>query len=146
MNWQDLETSLNAPPRFFVQPPDGRKDWTEEARQIAFFNTLGRFGRGLVAYHPKNEGAHNYMRAKRNGVRPGVFDIRVDGLRPLSAVIEMKGYTKAGRAGVLSQAQIDYGNTMLDLGWLTACFFDPYDAVDWLRGNGFPIVSFARAA
>jgi hypothetical protein len=92
-----------------------------------------------MAHHVKNEGKYNHAHAKRGGVVAGVFDIRVDAERPLSAAIELKGYTKAGRAGVLSQQQIDWGNAMFDRGWLTACFFDPFDALAWLRGNGFPI-------
>lgn len=137
--WADLESALNAPPRFFVQEPDGRKDWSEEKRQEAFFAGLHRAGPKCMAHHIKNEGKYNYAKAKRGGVVSGVFDIRVDAERPLSAVVEFKGYTKAGRPGKLSQSQIDWGNCMLDRGWLVGCFFDPFDALEWLRRNGFPI-------
>ncbi len=144
-NWADLETELRAPPRFYVQAPDGRKDWSEEKRQEAFFATLHRVAPRVMAHHVKNEGKYNHAKAKRGGVVSGVFDIRCDCDAPLSAVLELKGYTKAGRAGELSQAQIDWGNAMLDRGWPVACFFDPFAAIDWLRVQGFPVRE-ARAA
>ncbi|WP_428331950.1 hypothetical protein [Novosphingobium sp.] len=136
---------MYAPARFYVQEPDGRKDWSEEKRQEAFFATLHRAAPKVAAHHIKNEGNYNHAKAKRGGVVSGVFDIRVDGAHPLSAAIELKGYSKAGRPGVLSQAQIDWGNSMIDRGWHVACFFDPVAAINWLRDIGFP-VSAVRAA
>ena len=145
MSWADLESDLNAPPRFFVQAPDGQRDLSEDARCLMFFGTLERCKRGPIrAHHVKNEGRYNHAHAKRVGVVAGVFDYRIDGERPMSALIEMKGYDKRGKAGKLSQAQIDYGNAMFDMGWLVACFFDPFDALDWLRDNGFPIAEVRR--
>lgn len=144
MQWADLETALDEAPRFFVQAPDGRKDWSEEKRQETFFATLHRAAPKVMAHHIKNEGRYNHAKAKRGGVVAGVFDVRLDAERPMSAAIELKGYQKSGRPGVLSQAQIDWGNAMLDRGWLVACFFDPFDALDWLRRNGFPIAEICR--
>jgi len=68
-----------------------------------------------------------------------VFDTQWAWQHPLTAWIELKGYDASGRAGKLSQEQIDWGNTMVRLGHHVACFFDPYAAVAWLRDRGFPI-------
>lgn len=137
--WAALETELNAPPRFHVAAPDGRRDWGEEERCKQFVTLMHRIGPKCMVHHVKNEGRYNHALAKRIWVVPGVFDYRIDGERPLSAVVEFKGYDRRGRAGKLSQAQVDWGNSMLDRGWLVGCFFDPVEAVEWLRRNGFQI-------
>lgn len=137
--WAALETPLDAPPRFFVEPRDGRKDWSEDKRLETFFAQLHWRAPSVMAHHVKNEGRYNHALAKRRGVVAGVFDVAVYGEAPLCAVIELKGYTSAGRAGALSQAQIDWGNAMFDRGWHVACFFDPHAAIEWLRGLGFAV-------
>ncbi|BEV00095.1 hypothetical protein [Novosphingobium olei] len=147
MQWADLESALDAPPRFFVQEPDGVRTWSEDERCRTFVTLLHRGKRGPINFHHiKNEGRYNHALAKRIGVYAGVMDYRIDAERPLSAILEFKGYDRRGRPGKLSQAQIDYGNSMLDMGWLVACYFDPYDAFDWLRRNGFPLAKLERAA
>src|SRR5690606_25860469 len=93
-----------------------------------------------------NAGKRNPTQARREGIRAGVFDVQVVHEAPLCAWIEMKGYTAAGRAGKLSEAQVEWGNRMSALGHHVACFFDPYDAVDWLRSVGFPIAEVRRPA
>ena len=143
MTWASLESLLNEPPRFYVQPPDGIKDWSEDDRQRAFFSTLHKVAPKVMAHHTKNEGNYNHVAAAKSGVVAGVFDITVYGEFPLAAMIELKGYRKSGKAGDLSQKQIDWGNKMFDRGWPVACFFDPYDALRWLRDRGFPIGEFS---
>lgn len=144
MTWADLEHKLNAPPQFYVQMPDGVKDWSEDARMIAFFSMLHRVAPNVMAHHIKNEGKYNHAHAARGGVVAGVFDIAIYGKYPLAAVIELKGYTKAGRPGTLSQTQIDWGNRIIDCGWHAACFFCPYAAIRWLAERGFPVRAFVE--
>ena len=145
IDWTALESPLSEPPRFYVQAPDGIKDWSEDARQVAFFTMLHRVAPKVMAHHIKNEGNYNHAKAAKSGVVSGVLDIGVYGEFPLAAVIEMKGYTKAGVAGKLSPQQIKWGNKLFDRGWPVACFFCPYAALRWLREQGFPVGEFVES-
>lgn len=140
-----LETPLVEVPEFFVQAPDGRRDWSEEDRMATLFAEMSRLAPRVLGHHVPNEGKRNPWKAHRLGIRAGVFDTRWDWRHPLSAALELKGYDKRGQPGKLSQAQIVWGNRMFALGKPVACFFDPYAAIDWLRDQGFPI-AFREAA
>lgn len=144
--WADLESSLHPDPVFHVQPPDGRRDWKELARQVTLFNIMRHAAPQVVLWGTANAGKRNPMQARREGIRAGVFDVQVVHEAPLNAWVEMKGYDARGRAGKLSPQQVDWGNRMSALGHHVACFFDPYDAVAWLRGLGFPIAEVRSAA
>lgn len=138
MSWDDLESSLNEGPAFYVQAPDGKREWPELDRQAVFFRSLRFMAPGIYAYPIPNAGKRNPAKARREGITAGVFDVDVN-WQQLRAQVEFKGYDARGRAGALSQAQIDHGNRMTRLGWPVACFFCPYAAVEWLRDQGFPV-------
>lgn len=147
MNWYD---ALEAPPedlapRFFVQPPDGRKDWPEIARQQALFQVMLYAAPKVYGFAVPNAGKRNPARARREGIKAGVFDTAWHWTN-LTAYVELKGYDARGRAGTLSADQIRFGNRMVDLGIPCACFFSPHAAADWLREQGFPIAEIRRVA
>lgn len=126
-------------PAFPVEAPDGRRDWTELQRQSAFIKEMKVIAPDVMIYANANAGKRNPRQAKREGIVGGVFDLTVtwDGG---SAWCEFKGYTKAGRAGKLSAAQIDWGNKMHARGKPVACFFTPAACVAWLRDLGAPFI------
>lgn len=144
--WADLESDLDPTPEFFVQPPDGRRDWPELARQATLFRLVHLAGPRVRGWAIPNAGKRNPLQARREGIKTGVFDTQWAFRKPLTAWIEMKGYDRRGRPGVLSRAQIEWGNSMHMLGYPVACFFDPYAAVAWLRELGFPIRKMECAA
>lgn len=146
MDWGSLECPLNPVPAFHVQAPDGRRDWPEIDRQATFRSVMRMAAPRLLIYANANAGKRNPARARKEGIRAGVFDITVVWQRALIAYIEFKGYDARGRAGSLSDEQITFGNRLVELGVPCACFFDPYDAADWLREQGFPIAEVRRAA
>lgn len=147
MNWADLESTLHPTPAFPVQAPDGKRDWTELQRQTTLLRLVRAAGPKILAYANANVGKRNPAQARREGIMAGVFDLSFNAATPfMTAHVEMKGYTKAGRAGVLSPAQIEWGNRMHALGKPVACFFDPYAAFDWLRMLGFPLANARIAA
>lgn len=139
IDWGALESPLDPTPQFFVQAPDGRKDWPEIKRQAEFRRLIHMLGPRILVYPIPNAGKRNPWAARKEGILAGVFDMRIEWRAPLTAVIEFKGYDARGRAGQLSDAQIEYGNRMVELGWHAACFFCPVAALDWLRGLGFPV-------
>lgn len=140
-----LESSLDPEPEFYVQAPDGRRDWPEINRQQTLFALMKRLAPRVVGYPIPNAGKRNPAKARREGIVAGVFDTQWNWRSPLTAYVELKGYDKSGRVGSLSPAQIEWGNRMAALGHHVACFFDPYAAVDWMRELGFPVAQ-ARAA
>lgn len=146
IDWSALESPLSPSPRFFVQAPDGRKDWSEIDRQVTFLKTMHTLAPRVMVHAIPNAGKRHPGKARREGIMAGVFDLRIEWKAPLTAVVEMKGYDARGRAGQLSDAQVEYGNRMIELGHHAACFFCPYAAVDWLRGIGFPIAAARVAA
>lgn len=146
MNWADLETPLNPEPVFHVQPPDGKKHWSELARQATFFHVMRYAAPHVSIWAIPNAGKRNPLKARREGIMAGVFDVQAVHEAPLCAWVELKGYDARGRAGKLSAPQIDFGNRMSALGHHVACFFDPYDAAAWLRSVGFPVGDIRRVA
>lgn len=144
MNFADLEDPLDPVPDFYVQAPDGRKDWPEIDRQATFFSIMRMAAPRIVVEAIPNAGKRNPRLARKEGIRAGIFDVAVRFRTPLAAHIEFKGYDKRGRAGTLSDNQIRWGNRQLALGWPVACFFDPYDAAEWVREQGFPMAAIRR--
>jgi len=146
IDWDVLESPISEDPRFYVQAPDGRKDWPEIKRQAAFIKAMRILAPRVMVHAIPNAGKRHPVTARREGIMAGVFDLRIEWKAPLTAVIEFKGYGSRGTAGKLSDAQIEYGNRMVDLGHHAACFFCPYAAVNWLRQIGFPIAAASVAA
>lgn len=142
--WADLESELHPTPEFLVQAPDGRRDWAETPRQTTLFRVMHMAAPRVLGYAVPNAGKRNPLQARREGIMAGVFDTRWEWRDGLTAAVELKGYDKRGRAGKLSDAQVEWGNRMHQLGYPVACFFDPYDAADWLRSLGFPVGRFTR--
>lgn len=146
MDWGSLETTLHPVPTFFVQAPDGRKDWTELQRQGTFLALMKRAAPRLLVYPNANAGKRNPSKARAEGIRSGVFDLTIVWQRSKIAYLEFKGYTSGGRPGALSDNQIEFGNRLVELDVPCACFFDPYAAANWLRELGFPVAEVRHAA
>lgn len=140
MNWGALESSLREEPLFFVQKPDGNRILGEDPRCKTLVKLVHQLAPQATIQHSKNEGNHNHIKAKAMGVVAGYPDYTVTwGVRN-QAFIEMKGYTAAGRAGELSQAQIDQCNKLFRQGFPVACFFTPELAFEWLVQQGMPAI------
>lgn len=137
--WASLETALEQEPLFFCEKPDGRKDLSEDKRAAMFVALVHRCAPACEIAHVKNEGAYNHAKAKKLGVVAGFADYIVT-WKQGAAFVELKGYTAAGRPGVLSDAQIAWGNRKYLMGHAVACFFSPEKALDWLRDQGAPVL------
>ena len=141
-----LETPLVEAPLFPCEAPDGRKDLSEHERQSWFVAFMRRTQPHIEVHANMNHGQRSQIRAKREGLKAGVFDITVAWDHRLTPDVattvcwpEFKGYDKNGRPGKLSQAQIDWGNAMHAKGFPVACFFSAKSCIDWLRSVGAPI-------
>lgn len=139
-----LESDLYPSPEFFVADPDGRRDWSELARQATLFRLMHAAAPRVFGFAIPNAGKRNPSQARREGIVSGLPDTQWV-WRGVTAFIEMKGFDKRGRPGQLSNAQIEAGNRLHQLGYPVACFFCPYAAVEWLRGLGFPIAKITEA-
>jgi len=146
IDWEALEDEQSPVPEFYVQAPDGRKDWAEIDRQATFLSVMRWSGPRVLIHANANAGKRNPRQAKKEGIRAGIFDLSLLWREPKIAYLEFKGYDSWGRAGKLSDEQIRFGNRCIDLGISCACFFDPYDAAEWARAQGFPIAEVCRAA
>ena len=146
MDWADLDTPLQPVPDFLVEAPDGRKDWAEIDRQATLRKLLAVSAPRLVVYANANAGKRNPMKAKREGIMGGVFDLSILWRAPAICYVEMKGYDKSGRPGTLRDNQIEFGNRCVALGIPCACFFSPHRALAWLREQGLPIAEVRDAA
>lgn len=142
-----LETEIYPSPKFPNQEPDGKRDWTELQRQTTLLRLVRAAGPKILAYANANAGKRNPLHARREGIMAGVFDLSFNAATPfMTAHVELKGYDSRGRAGKLSPQQIEWGNRMHALGKPVACFFCPYDALEWLRLLGFPLARTRIAA
>lgn len=133
------ESPITERPQFYVEPPDGRRDWPELARQATLFRTMHMAAPSVHGFAVPNAGKRNPAKARLEGICGGVFDAEWHWAGGHSAWIELKGYAAKGRAGTLSQSQIEWGNRMRRLGHRVVCFFDPMKAVAWLRRLGAPV-------
>ena len=148
--WAALESSLKAEPLFFVEKPDGERHLSELDRQSWLVSYIRRTSpKVIVAATPNaaKRGLKAQAQAKREGLLAGFPDLTIcwdvadghvpDG--PSAAFCEMKGYDKSGRAGSLSQAQIETMNRLHIAGLPVACFFSAKSAIRWLRSLGCPL-------
>ncbi|NML93785.1 hypothetical protein [Novosphingobium olei] len=147
MQWADLESALDASPLFPVERPDGRKHLSELARVIEFRDLVRTCTRGVHVHAIPNAAKRGFKaqaQAKKEGMVAGVFDLCVTwqprGNSRGVAWPEFKGYDASGKAGSLSQAQIDWGNAHFRMGHAVACFFSPERALEWLASHGAPVV------
>lgn len=145
-----LEADLKPVPLFLVEAPDGRKDLSELDRQGWFVAFMRRTQPHIEVHANPNAGKRGpkaQRQAKTEGLKPGVFDITVAWDHRLSTIDapvtvawpEFKGYDSSGRAGKLTPAQIEWGNSMHDRGFPVACFFSAKSVIEWLRSLGAPI-------
>lgn len=132
-------TDFHEQPLFYVEHPFGLKKLPEIQRQQQFINLMKALAPGVMVYANANAGKRSRATARKEGIRAGVFDLTVAWGQREIAFPEFKGFDARGRAGSLSQPQIDWGNAMHRLGFDVACFFDPFSALDWLRSKGCPI-------
>ncbi len=148
----DLESALDPEPLFHVEPPDGVKHQTELMRVVAFRRLMRQFAPKVLLYANANAGKRNPRKAVAEGIIAGVFDFSCwwEPVDPLidrgCALVEMKGYSAAGRPGKLSTAQIEFGNRLWTAGHRVACFFDPLSALGWLRTCGAPVARIIERA
>ncbi len=133
------DTGTKEQPLFFVQPPDGRRNWPEDRRQTVLFRELRLWANGVDGFHIPNAGKQNPMKALASGKKAGPFDCEFSWGNRGIAWVELKGYTADGRAGALSPEQIRWGNIKTRQGFDVACFFDPMAAIEWLRSLGAPV-------
>lgn len=149
-DWTDLEGSLKPEPAFFVEKPDGRKELSELDRQGWFVSFMRRTQPHITVFANVNAGKRGPKaanQARKEGLLPGVFDLTVawdinDATKPGAPTIafaEYKGYSAAGQAGKLTDAQIEWGNSMAAKGFPIACFFSGKSCLDWLISLGAPI-------
>lgn len=142
MTWAELETPLDEAPAFRVGGPDGKRGLSELTRVRMLRKRLRKVAPAVRLHAIPNaakRGLKAQANAKAEGLVAGVFDLCLMWPGPGTAWLEVKGYTADGRAGRLSQAQIDWGNAAHRMGHQVACFFDPDSAISWLREIGAPI-------
>lgn len=150
MNWADLETPIKAAPLFPVEAPDNERQLSELARQSFLVSYIRKTSPKVIVAANANaakRGLKAQRQAKREGLLAGFPDLTVcwdvaDGHvpnGPSCAFLEMKGYDNSGRAGGLSQAQIETCNRLHLAGLPVACFFSAKSAIRWLRSLGCPI-------
>ncbi|BAK66867.1 hypothetical protein SLG_21920 [Sphingobium sp. SYK-6] len=130
---------LHEEPIFLVRGPTAIPKSPEIVRQQQFRNLMRAAAPSVMVFANANAGKRNPLLARKEGIRGGVFDMTVAWSERCIAFVEMKGFDKRGHAGELQQNQIDWGNSMHRLGFPVACFFDPVEAIDWLREVGCPI-------
>jgi len=156
MNFADLESPLAPSPLFPVEQPgkatgDPRL-WPEIERLAAFVAFIRKTQQPQIkAYSNANDGKRGIKAqrdAKRLGLTPGVFDVTVlwdyrESTNPdnpvAMAYVEFKGFDKNGRPGKLSQAQIEWGNSVHAKGHNVGCFYSAKTALLWLKSLGAPI-------
>lgn len=140
-----LETDLAEKPMFVCEQPDGRKDLSEHQRQSMFVAFMRKANPHIVVYANMNHGQRGQIKAVREGLVGGVFDMTIcweiaeGDNRATVAWAEFKSCDKNGRAGKLSPLQIEWGNRMMRLGYPVGCFFSARTLVEWLRGLGAPV-------
>lgn len=140
VDWMAMDESLNPEPIFYVEKPDGIKNWSEINRQVELFKIMRMAAPKVFGFAIPNAGKRNPMKARKENILGGVFDTEWQ-WEGGSCHVELKGYTKAGVAGKLSHGQIEFGNRMTNLGKPVACFFTPMRAVEWMRELGAPIAT-----
>lgn len=135
-----LDGRLNDSPRFPIEAPD-KNPASEIQRQTTFRRLMAQLAPAVLVYANTN-GTHiasqaGRAKANREGRTIGVPDVTVVWNRGV-AWIEFK----SGK-GRPSQAQIDFGNRLVDCGQHVACFRDPMAAVGWVRSLGAPVRALA---
>jgi hypothetical protein len=129
----------DAAPDFLAEPPDGERRRSELARVLEFRRLMRERAPRCMLEANANAGKRNPRQARLEGIVAGVFDYTVTW--PLGGIawVEFKGYSRAGRVGGLSLAQVAWGNRRARLGHHVACFYRPESALAWLRALGAPI-------
>lgn len=149
-----LETPLCEDPLFPVEDWKGlenpRRDLSELDRQAQFVSFLRKACPHMMVAAIPNAGKRGLKaqaQGRKEGLLAGAFDTLVtwdiEHAAPecpsTMAMIEWKGFDARGRAGELSQAQIDFGNKLHRQGHKVACFFSAKTAIEWLASLGAPI-------
>jgi len=132
----DLEESALKPvARFPIEPKDKGTD--DEATRQAAFRTLLRYaGPSIMSWSVPNAGKRGFKaqaRVKKEGLTAGVHDEHYAWNHGI-AFLEWKD----GR-GVMSDAQIDWGNAMADRGFRVACVRTPEFALALFAEWGAPV-------
>jgi hypothetical protein len=134
-----LEDDWDTPSPLFRSDPPGGGVAPELRRQTIFFRDMRMLAPEVLIYANANAGKRNPTKARQEGVVAGIFDIAAR-WQGGGAEIELKGWQPgAKRWGKLSDAQIRWGNRMHRLEHQVACFYDPIEAMLWLRDLGAPV-------
>ena len=142
IDWHSLEID-DSKPLFLCEAPDGQRHLSELAR-VAGFRKLMRLCAPTIAIYPNaNAGKRSRRQASMEGIVAGVFDYTAAWSAPNVAWLEFKGYDAQGRPGMISPAQIEWGNRMVRLGHRVACFYRPENALAWLNACGAPVMEMA---
>lgn len=149
VDFAHLESPLREEPLFPVEAFDG-KALSELERQAWLVSYIRRTSPKVLVYANANAAKRGFgaqRQAHKEGLLAGVPDITVawdiadshvpDG--PTVAWIEMKGADAKGRAGKLSDQQIEFGNRLHRSGQAVACFYSAKSAIAWLRSLGCPL-------
>lgn len=151
-DFTDLETALHPAPLFYVEPvpPSPGLDprlWPELERQKAFIVYMRRVNPHIITCAIPNAGKRGIKAARQTiaeGLVKGAFDTFIawqfipDG-GPSVTWFEWKGFDARGRAGKLTDSQIEFGNRLHNIGHKCACFYTVGPALDFLRDMGAPL-------
>lgn len=130
-----LETPLDDTPRFIIEPKD-RDPASEVDRQLAFRKLLRFVGPSITSWAVPNAGKRGpsaQRQAKREGMVAGVHDEHYAWNHGI-AFLEWKD-----GQGWPSQAQIDWGNSMVERGFRVACVRSPEFALSLFAQWGAPV-------
>ena len=135
--FDDWEVDLKPVPRFPVEPK--HKMPGKEAEYQSTFRGLLRYaGPGIVSWGVPNAGKRGFKaqaQVKKEGITAGVFDEHYAWNHGI-AFLEWKD-----SRGNLSDAQIDWGNAMVDRGFRVACVRTPEFALALFLEWGAPVKS-----
>jgi len=133
--FDDMEAPLKPVARFPVEPKDKLPD-DEATRQSNFRAMLRYVGPAITSWAVPNAGKRGFKaqaRAKKEGLTAGVFDEHYAWNHGI-AFLEWKD-----GGGSMSDAQIDWGNALVDRGFRVACVRTPAFALALFTEWGAPV-------
>lgn len=131
MNWADLESPLDEPPLFSIEPRD-RDPRSEHDRQCELVRRLRGLGLKVTATpNARAWGMKAWNRAKAEGVEWGAADLTISATGGLTAYLEMKN----GRE-MPEQHQVDWLNIRHRMGFAVGVFRTAEGAIAFLRERG----------
>lgn len=135
MDWAALETLLDPVARFPVEPKH-KLPGLERKFQRSFRRDLKKVACGIMSWGVPNAGKRGFAaqaQAKAEGLTAGVFDEHYAWNHGIACLEWKDGQ------GDLSDAQIEWGNAMVDRGFRVACVRTPAFAMALFQEWGAPI-------